>query len=200
MIDKAWLSAFATAISVLAIFPYLISTLRGAIRPHVMSWTIWGITTSIVFWAQREAGGGVGAWPVGFSALVAFLIAITAYTKRGDVRIVRTDWVFFLTALAAIPLWHATSSPLVAVLLVTVVDILGFGPTLRKAYDFPESESLLFFSLIVVRNVLVLMALESYSLTTVLFPAAIGSMATVVASVVVFRRHKFKQAASHSTY
>ncbi|UOD51706.1 hypothetical protein DHf2319_12770 [Orrella daihaiensis] len=178
---------------VLAIFPYLLSTVRGIIRPHVMSWTIWGITTSIVFWAQREAGGGVGAWPVGFSALVAFLIAATAYTKRGDVRIVRSDWVFFLTALAAVPLWYATNNPLLAVLLVTTVDILGFGPTLRKAYDRPESESLLFFSLIVVRNVLVLMALESYSVTTALFPAAIGTMAATVAAVVVTRRLKLRQ-------
>lgn len=199
MIDKAWLSAIATAISVLAIFPYLLSTLRGTIRPHVMSWTIWGITTSIVFWAQRAAGGGVGAWPVGFSALVAFVIAITAYTKRGDVHIARADWVFFVTALAAIPLWLATNNPLAAVLLVTAVDILGFGPTLRKAYDFPESESLLFFSLIVVRNVLVLMALESYSLTTALFPAAIGSMAAVVAVVVVTRRIKLKANATGRT-
>lgn len=199
MIDKAWLSAIATAISVLAFFPYLVSTLRGAIRPHVMSWTIWGITTSIVFWAQRQAGGGVGAWPVGFSALVAFMIAITAYTKRGDVRIVRTDWVFFLTALAAIPLWYATNSPLIAVLLVTTVDILGFGPTLRKAYDFPESESLLFFSMIVVRNALVLMALESYSLTTTLFPAAIGSMAAILAVVILTQRLKVKpQDTSHT--
>ena len=193
MIDKTWLSIIATTISILALFPYLLSTLRGAIRPHVMSWTIWGITTSIVFWAQREAGGGVGAWPVGISAGVAFLIAITAYTKRGDLRIVRTDWVFFLTALAAIPLWYATSSPLLAVLLVTTVDILGFGPTLRKAYDLPHSESLLFFCMIVVRNVLVLMALESYSLTTVVFPAAIGSMAAVVAVVVVTRRAALKR-------
>lgn len=193
MIDKTWLSIIATTISILALFPYLLSTLRGAIRPHVMSWTIWGITTSIVFWAQREAGGGVGAWPVGISAGVAFLIAITAYTKRGDLRIVRTDWVFFLTALAAIPLWYATSSPLLAVLLVTTVDILGFGPTLRKAYDLPHSESLLFFCMIVVRNILVLMALESYSLTTVIFPAAIGSMAAVVAVVVVTRRAALKR-------
>ena len=193
MIDKTWLSIIATTISILALFPYLLSTLRGAIRPHVMSWTIWGITTSIVFWAQREAGGGVGAWPVGISAGVAFLIAITAYTKRGDLRRVRTDWVFFLTALAAIPLWYATSSPLLAVLLVTTVDILGFGPTLRKAYDLPHSESLLFFCMIVVRNILVLMALESYSLTTVIFPAAIGSMAAVVAVVVVTRRAALKR-------
>jgi hypothetical protein len=171
--DKTWLSAIATAISLIAFLPYLVSTIRGAIRPHVMSWTIWGITTSIVFWAQRESGAGVGAWPVGFSAIIAF---------------VRSDWGFFLTALAAIPLWYVTDSALLAVLLVTTIDVLGFGPTLRKAYAQPQSESLLFFSMIVVRNILVILALEHYSVTTALFPVAIGSMAAVVFTVVLTRR------------
>ena len=186
--DKTWLSAIATAISLIAFLPYLVSTIRGAIRPHVMSWTIWGITTSIVFWAQRESGAGVGAWPVGFSAIIAFMVAILAYSKRSDIRIVRSDWGFFLTALAAIPLWYVTDSALLAVLLVTTIDVLGFGPTLRKAYAQPQSESLLFFSMIVVRNILVILALEHYSVTTALFPVAIGSMAAVVFTVVLTRR------------
>lgn len=190
--DKTWLSAIATAISLIAFLPYLVSTLRGAIRPHVMSWTIWGITTSIVFWAQREAGAGVGAWPVGFSAIIAFMVALLAYSKRGDIHIMRSDWVFFLTALAAIPLWYLTDSALLAVLLVTTIDVLGFGPTLRKGYAQPQSESLLFFSMIVVRNILVVLALESYSVTTALFPFAIGSMAAVVFTVVLTRRIQLK--------
>jgi hypothetical protein len=153
-----------------------------------MSWTIWGITTSIVFFAQRESGAGVGAWPIGFSAAVAFFVAAVAYTKRGDIKIATTDWLFFLSALAAIPLWWATNSPLTAVLLVTTIDVLGFGPTLRKSYALPYSESLMFFYLIVVRNILVLFALEAYNVTTALFPVAIGSMAIVVIAVVTLRR------------
>lgn len=186
--DKTWLSAIATAISLIAFLPYVLSTLRGAVRPHVMSWTIWGITTSIVFWAQRESGAGVGAWPIGFSAIIAFLIAAMAYSKRSDIRIMRSDWVFFLTALAAVPLWYLTDSALLAVLLVTAIDVLGFGPTLRKAHAQPRSESLLFFSMIVIRNILVVFALERYSVTTVLFPAAIGSMAAVVFTVILLSR------------
>ncbi len=190
--DKAWLSIIATVISMLALLPYIASTLRGRIRPHVMSWAIWGITTSIVFFAQREGGAGVGAWPIGFSAAVAFLIAAIAYTKRADIKIGPTDWLFFLAALAAIPLWWATDSPLSAVLLVTAIDVLGFGPTLRKSYLQPYSESLLFFYLIVLRNVLVLFALESYSATTALFPLAIGSMALVVVTLVTWRRRQLR--------
>ena len=188
MFEKSIFATIAVVISGLSFLPYIWSIFRGTIRPHVLSWSIWGLTTSIVFFAQRAGGAGVGAWPVGISALLAFSIAIIAYLKRADIRISTTDWLFFVLALLAIPLWAVTHNPVWAVLLVTFVDVLGFGPTIRKAYRQPQTESVLFFSLIVLRNIFVLMALEHYSVTTVLFPSAIGTMAAVVMMTVVLQR------------
>jgi hypothetical protein len=188
MPDKAIFATIAILISAISFLPYIWSTLRGKVRPHVLSWSIWGLTTTIVFLAQRTAGAGVGAWPVGLAAMMAFLIAIIAYIKRAEIRITPTDWLFFVLALGALPLWYVTDNPLWAVLLVTAIDILGFGPTIRKAYHQPQTESVLFFSLIVLRNVFVLLALEHYSLTTALFPAAIGIMALIVAATVISQR------------
>lgn len=188
MLEKSIFATIALLISGASFFPYIWSIFRGTVRPHLLSWSIWGLTTSIVFFAQRAGGAGVGAWPVGFSALMAFSIAGIAYYKRADVRISPTDWLFFGMALLAIPLWAATDNPLWAVLLVTFVDVLGFGPTIRKAYHQPQTESVLFFSLIVLRNVFVLLALEQYSLTTILFPAAIGTMAAAVMMTVILQR------------
>jgi hypothetical protein len=188
MPDKATLATIAILISSISFLPYIWSTLKGKVRPHVLSWSIWGLTTTMVFLAQRSAGAGVGAWPVGLAALMAFLIAIISYIKRSEIRITPTDWLFFGLALGAMPLWHVTDNPLWAVLLVTAVDILGFGPTIRKAYYQPQTESVLFFSLIVLRNVFVLLALEQYSFTTALFPAAIATMAMVVTATVISQR------------
>jgi hypothetical protein len=188
MPDKAIFATIAILISAISFLPYIWSTLRGKVRPHVLSWSIWGLTTTIVFLAQRTAGAGVGAWPVGLAAMMAFLIAVIAYIKRAEIRITPTDWLFFVLALGALPLWYVTDNPLWAVLLVTAIDILGFGPTIRKAYHQPQTESVLFFSLIALRNVFVLLALEHYSLTTALFPAAIGTMALIVAATVISQR------------
>lgn len=188
MPDKTTFATIAIIISAISFLPYIWSTLRGNVRPHVLSWSIWGLTTTIVFLAQRTAGAGVGAWPVGLSAAMAFFIAFMAYIKRGEIRITPTDWLFFALAIGALPLWYVTDNPLWAVLLVTTVDILGFGPTIRKAYHQPHTESVLFFSLIVLRNVFVLLALEQYSLTTALFPTTIGTMAMIVTATVIFQR------------
>ena len=62
----------------------------------------------------------------------------------------------------------------VAVLVLTLVDLLGFGPTLRRAWSHPEQERIGFFGLFVLRNLLVLLSLERLTLTTALFPSAVG--------------------------
>jgi len=59
---------------------------------------------------------------------------------------------------------------------------------LRKAYYAPRSESVLFFSLFAARNVLVIFSLETYSITTVLFPAVIAAACIVVVAILLLRR------------
>jgi hypothetical protein len=185
---KEILSAAAIVLTLVAFFPYVGSILRGTTRPHVISWIIWGATTFVVFLAQLEGKGGVGAWPIGVSGSITIGIAILAYGKRGDVAITETDWLFFLAALSSLPLWYLTSDPLWAVVVLTVVDVLGFGPTIRKAYSYPHSESVLFYALFAARNLLVVLALETYSLTTILFPAVIAAACMLLMALLTYRR------------
>jgi len=104
------------------------------------------------------------------------------------VTITKTDWLFFVAAFTSLPLWYLTSDPLWAVVLLTTIDVIGFGPTVRKAYHFPYSESLLFFGLFTVRNLLVIVALENHSVTTLLFPAAIAAVCVVLMGMIAYRR------------
>jgi hypothetical protein len=156
----------------------------------VFSWVIWGTTTFVVFLAQLEGHGGAGAWPIGVSGAITIFIAFLAYMKRSDIVISKTDWVFFVSALSSLPFWYFTSNPLWAVVILTAVDVLGFGPTVRKAYDFPHSESLLFFALFAVRNFIAILALENYSVTTVLFPAVVGVACVMLMVMVMYRRRE----------
>lgn len=190
MLYKEILSAIAILITFVAFYPYIRSILNGSINSHVFSWIIWGTTTSVVFFAQLEDNGGVGAWPIGVSGSVTIFVAILAYLKRGDISISRTDWLFFISAISSLPFWYFTSDPLWAVVILTLVDVLGFGPTIRKAYDSPHSESLLFFTLFTARNLIAILALENYSLTTVLFPAVISVACILLIIMVIGRRQR----------
>ena len=65
---------------------------------------------------------------------------------------------------------------------------LVFGPTIRKSYNHPYSESLLFFALFTARNFIVIIALENYSVTTVLFPAVIAVACMLLMGMIAYRR------------
>lgn len=185
---KEILSVIAMALTFVAFVPYIRAIISDTIKPHVFSWVIWGTTTFVVFLAQLEGNGGVGAWPIGVSGIITIFIALLAYVKRADITITKTDWLFFVLALPSLPLWYVTSDPLWAVVTLTIVDVLGFGPTVRKAYSFPHSESLMFFALFAARNILVIMALEYYSVTTVLFPAVIAVACILLIAMLAYRR------------
>lgn len=171
-----------------AFLPYIRDVLANRVRAHVFSWVIWGITTLVVFFAQLSDNGGAGAWAVGLSASITLLIACLAFVKRGDLVITKLDWLFFIAALSSLPFWYFSDSALTAVIILTTVDLLGFGPTLRKSWAQPESESLSFFALFLLRNLLVVAALEHYSWITLLFPLAVTLACIALMLIIVLRR------------
>lgn len=185
---KECLSAVAIGLTVLGFLPYIRAIRRQTIKPHVFSWGIWSGSTAVVFFAQLAAGGGVGTWSIGVSGALSASVAILAWAKRGDRSITRSDWAFFLAALWSLPLWYISSDPLWAVVILTLVDLLGFGPTLRRVYREPYSESAWFFAIFAARNSIVVAALEAYSVTTVLFPAVIAAACLLLIAIIVARR------------
>jgi hypothetical protein len=185
---KELFSAVAITLTLIAFLPYVRSILQGKTKPHVFSWVIWGSTTFVVFLAQLADNAGAGAWPIGVSGCITIYVAILAYAKKSDSTITGTDKLFLVVAMSSLPLWYVTSDPLSAVVILTAVDVIGFGPTLRKAYSHPFEEQLTFFALFTARNLFVIMALEHYSLTTVLFPAVIAATCLMLILMITYRR------------
>jgi hypothetical protein len=187
-VPKELLAGAAVILTFVMFVPYVRSIHHGRTRPHAFSWIIWALSTLVVFSAQLAANGGLGAWPIGVSGLITAYIAVLAYRRHSDRSITRTDWVFLAVALAALPCWLLTSNPLTAVVLLTGVDLAGFGPTFRSAHARPHDERMGFYLLGTVRNGLAIAALEQYSLATVLFPAAVGVACLVFVVMVAYRR------------
>lgn len=185
---KELLSGAAIVLTFVIFVPYIRSILQGRTKPHVFSWFIWALGTFVVFLAQLAGGGGMGAWAIGVSGVITTCVAVLAYVKRIDRSITKSDWVFLAVALAALPCWYFTSTPLWAVVILTGVDLAGFGPTFRSAYVRPDHERMGFYSLAAVRNLLVILALKHHSLTTVLFPAAVGIACVIFVAMVLCRR------------
>jgi len=167
---KIALGIIATTIGLIGYIPYFRDMFRGTTKPHVFSWFVWALLTGIAFFAQLAEGGGAGAWVTGFTSLCCLTVSIFALT-RGEKNITRLDWVCFLGALSGIVIWQLTSNPLYAVLIVIGVDGLAYVPTFRKAYHKPFEETVVTYALDALKYAIGIMALESYSLTTWLYPA-----------------------------
>jgi hypothetical protein len=195
---------FKQSLGIIAIFltfigsaPYIRAILLNKIKPHIFTWIIWGITTLIVFIAQIYSGSGAGSWAIGVSGVITIIIAILAYYKKSDDSIAKIDWLFLLAALSAIPLWYATSNPLYAVLILTIIDLIGYLPTLRKAYHQPFEEQLTIFVVMTIRNFISIAALDNYNFTNILFQAATAAANLVVIALVLTRRSLIQKPANN---
>jgi hypothetical protein len=187
MLSKEFIGTVSTLLTLVGYLPYILSTVKGRTKPHVFSWIIWGTIATIVFFAQTSDDAGPGAWAMGFSAAGCFIIAALA-VRFGEKKITRSDWLSFVGALMAIPIWCLTRNPLWAVLLVTAIDACGYYPTFRKSWHHPREENVIVYIVDSMKFVLALLALEHYSTVTVLSPLFIALVEAALTVMILWRR------------
>ena len=184
---KITLGVLATVVALVNYLPYLIGVVKQTLHPHAFSWIIFTVITATVSAAQFSEGAGAGAWATGATALTTFLIAGFAL-RNGGYLITRFDTISLVGALVAIPVWIISDNPLLAVLILTGIEALGFLPTYRKAWRHPQDESQLAFFLTILKYTLALGAMQVYSFTTILFPAALIIFSTLLIAETYWRR------------
>lgn len=186
--EKEILGTLATLIAFASYAPYLWGIFKGYVKPHAFSWLVWGLLTAIGFFAQVSDNAGPGAWVTGFSAAITIFIACIAYFRNDRNYISKSDWYTFGAALLAIPLWLITDNPLWSVILITVIDALGFYPTFRKGFHLPHEELALSFFLSGFKFALALFALENFTLITALYPFSLVVMNGIFVCMLLIRR------------
>src|SRR5688572_2828651 len=119
---------------------YLAAVLYGPIRPHIFTWVIWTLLTAITFVIQYLEGAGAGSWATGVTCVLCIVTTVSCYWK-GEKNITRFDWIVFGLGLATIPLWIVTKNPTLSIILVTLIDVAAYLPTIRKAWWKPYEEA-----------------------------------------------------------
>lgn len=186
---KEFLGIVAILLAFYSYIPYFRDVFAGKTKPHAFSWLVWFLLTVIGFLAQVSDDAGAGAWVMGFTAAVAFVIFICSL-KMGEKNITKTDWFFLIAALLAMIPWLVSDDPLLSVILITVIDAFGFAPTFRKAYYKPQEETAITFLLSAVKFVIAIVALSNYSIVTVLYPASLVVMNGAFVAMLYIRRQQ----------
>jgi len=184
---KPLLGIVAVCLGLAAYILYIHSTLKNKTKPHAFSWFLWTLTTAIVFTAQVVKGGGAGSWSTGFTCTVCLAIGIISLLKY-DKGYSLSDILFISVALLAILPWFFTKNPTASVILIASIDVLGYGPTLRKSYYYPDEEKAISFGLNSAKHMVSLFALQNYVPATWIYPASQIFMNGIVVILILIRR------------
>lgn len=181
------LTAIGAALCVISYAVYIPGVIKGQLRPHLFTWTIFTILCAIGFGAQWNQSAGPGMWITALAGIFNGIIALLAL-KYGEKNIARSDWVCFIASLLAIPVWLLASTPLYAVIMISLIDVLAIYPTFRKSWMKPWDEKILSYFLVAVQFLLSVLAMNVLNVITTLYPLTIVVMNIGLITLLAARR------------
>lgn len=159
---KEIIGVIATALTFVAYVPYYRDILRGKTRPHMYSWSLWGLLTILIVALQIKGGAGPATWVTASAGLLCFGVVVLSF-KNGRRDITTSDTIVAILSIVAIGFWLIADQPDVAITLAIAADLLAFIPTVRKSYSDPYSETLSLYITNTLRFCLALLAVEYYT-------------------------------------
>jgi hypothetical protein len=181
------LGLLSVALAILAAIIYILQTLRGEVRPHPLSWFLFGILSLTGFLVQRGEGVRQGSWTLLAMTVICFLF-VAASVARGERSFSPREWAFAVAGGAVFVVYLFTRQSNVAAALTTLVDALGYGPTFVRGWSQPKKDSVASFALNGVKFVPSLMAMDPISFATSFYPATLLVLNAAVAIMLVMRR------------
>lgn len=181
---KETLAVIAAILAVVGNISYLKDVLRGRVNPHPYTWFIWSIVSLVTFFGQYEKGAGIGALPTGVSesfTIIIFLFSLKHLFGKQEWHFRKVDHYFFAASLLGLIPWYLTKDPTISVVVVVMIDVIAFIPTLEKTWHHPHMEKPLLFETNAARHVLTLLALRSYNVATMFHSIAMIATNTLMA-------------------
>jgi hypothetical protein len=163
---KETFAIIAAGLAIYANWGYLRDVLKGKIKPHPYTWAIWSIVSAAVFFGQLQKGAGIGVVPTFFAEIFTVLIFLSSF-KHGFKNIRKVDHFFLVLAVIGLLPWYFTKDPTISIVIVTIIDLVAFLPTIAKSWTKPQTENHNFFEVNIIRHILSLASLQSYNLATV---------------------------------
>jgi len=156
-------------IAALSYGAYVFNIYRGKTKPHAITWLVWSILNTLVFFEQFESGAGAGAWVTGAAGIANFIIFVLAL-RYGERNITRFDWLCLGLVATMLIFWSQVSDPLLVVVIAISIYLAGLFPTIRKASQKAHEETALTYGLNGFKFLLAFFALQTVTVVTALYP------------------------------
>jgi hypothetical protein len=159
----------------------------GRVTPHPYTWLVWTIVSGVNFFGQLQKGAGIGALPTGVAEL--FTVVIFIYSLRfGFKYIEKTDKYYLIIALLGLIPWALTRDPTLSIVIVVMIDLVAFIPTIRKTWNKPKTETPVLYGANVTRHVLTLFSLQAYNIATTLHSVSMIIVNSIMTLIIVFKK------------
>jgi hypothetical protein len=186
---KDLMGALSVAIALFSYGLYVWKTFRAHARPHPLSWLIFGVLSATGFLIQLDQSAGAGSWVMGVTAAVCFMLCLIGFWQ-GERTFPWYEWAFLAAAAIVFAFYLWSQQPAASAILASIVNGLGFGPTLTKAWSRPHSDSASTFMLNGLKFVPSLFAMDNVTVATCVLPASLVVTNLVVALIIWARRRQ----------
>lgn len=183
-IPTGLIGLLAGVVCLLGFVPYIYDTIRGRTRPDKATWIIWTVLGVIIAASYYSSGARDSFW-VTAAYPAGMLIVVALSFKYGKEGWSALDKACLLGAGAGLALWAATRDPALALYLTTSVDAIGGIPTIKKAYDEPQSESAWGWGLFLIANTLNLLAISEWTLAMAFYPVYVFILCIIMMALIL---------------
>lgn len=186
---KTLLTAVSILFALLSYIPYFRDIKNHKTRPHAFTWLVWCVMSTSAYFTQVADGGGIASWVLAFTAIVNFAIfALALY--HGETKITPLDWFCLFGAFIGLVLLTFNEDPPISLFLISSVNVIGFIPTVRKSMLKPQQETATTFAFTALKYFFSIIALEQFTLGTVLYPATVGVSNALFVVLLLTRRRQ----------
>ncbi|HYF96809.1 MAG TPA: hypothetical protein VD947_02085 [Patescibacteria group bacterium] len=175
----------AGVLAVIQVIPYIVDIFRGHTKPERMTYFIWFIVDALTISSYIAMGAKTTIW-VGLVYVATGFIIFLLSLKYGMGGFSKLDVFCLLLALIGMLIWATTDNALIALCFAMLAAKIGYLPTIKKAYFFPETENTLSWTLCSFSSILNLFALTTVA-PSIAIPPLLGAIfPTLVAYLLLF--------------
>ncbi len=159
------------------------------VKPHPLSWVMFGFLT-LTGWMVQEAGGAqAGSWCLGVTGVFCFVIAAATYLKyRSEWRFTRDEWGAVAGGAILFSFYLVTKSAALSATLATGAGFVLYWPTVKKGWARPYSDNPVNFTFNSVKCIPALLALSVVTYSTSVYLWMLLVMNGLVALMLWARR------------
>lgn len=139
MTMETYLPVLAILIPILVEGRYIYSIIKGETYPSFVSYLIFSVEMSVVFFSSYALGARDSLWIIGTFTILHIITAIFAF-RFGYVSFSRFNLLCLFSSFLGIALWILTNNPWYALGVQIAVDSLGYLVLARKLYLCPQTE------------------------------------------------------------